>query len=40
MRYYEFKGWNSDGIPTKESLHELDLDYVSEDFIRARDLDA
>jgi benzoyl-CoA reductase subunit BamB len=32
-RYYEFKGWNSDGIPTKESLHELGLDYVSEDFI-------
>ena len=20
--YYEFKGWNKDGIPTKESLHE------------------
>ena len=32
-RYYEFKGWDSDGIPTKESLHELDLDYVSQDFI-------
>jgi len=31
--YYKFKGWNNDGIPTKESLHELDLDYVSEDFI-------
>ncbi len=30
--YYKFKGWNSDGIPTKETLQELDLDYVSEDF--------
>ena len=32
--YYRFKGWNSDGIPTKESLHELGLDYVSEDFVK------
>jgi benzoyl-CoA reductase subunit BamB len=32
--YYKFKGWNSDGIPTKESLDELGLNYVSEDFIR------
>ncbi|HSO67834.1 MAG TPA: aldehyde ferredoxin oxidoreductase C-terminal domain-containing protein, partial [Desulfatirhabdiaceae bacterium] len=32
--YYKFKGWNDDGIPTKASLHELGLDYVSEDFIR------
>jgi benzoyl-CoA reductase subunit BamB len=31
--YYKFKGWNKEGIPTKESLHELGLDYVSEDFI-------
>jgi len=31
--YYKFKGWNNDGIPTKESLHELGLDYVSEDFL-------
>jgi aldehyde:ferredoxin oxidoreductase len=30
--YYKFKGWNNEGIPTKETLHELDLDYVSEDF--------
>ncbi|MFC1933202.1 aldehyde ferredoxin oxidoreductase N-terminal domain-containing protein [Chloroflexota bacterium] len=29
--YYKFKGWNNGGIPTKESLHELGLDYVSED---------
>jgi benzoyl-CoA reductase subunit BamB len=31
--YYKLKGWNKDGIPTKESLHELGLDYVSDDFI-------
>jgi len=30
--YYKFKGWNNDGIPTKETLHELGMDYVSEDF--------
>jgi benzoyl-CoA reductase subunit BamB len=30
--YYEFKGWNNQGIPTKEALHELGLDYISEDF--------
>jgi len=29
--YYKFKGWNKDGIPTKEALHELGLDYISED---------
>ena len=32
--YYKFKGWNNDGIPTKESLNELALDYVAEDFLR------
>jgi benzoyl-CoA reductase subunit BamB len=32
--YYRFKGWNHDGIPTQESLHELGLDDVSEDFIQ------
>ncbi len=32
--YYKFKGWNSQGIPTKESLSALDLDYVSEDFVK------
>ncbi|BBO81455.1 aldehyde ferredoxin oxidoreductase [Desulfosarcina ovata subsp. sediminis] len=32
--YYQFKGWNNDGIPTKASLHDLGLDYVSEDFIK------
>ncbi|HXK28599.1 MAG TPA: aldehyde ferredoxin oxidoreductase N-terminal domain-containing protein [Candidatus Binatia bacterium] len=32
--YYEFKGWNSDGIPTKETLDQLGLNYVSDDFIK------
>jgi benzoyl-CoA reductase subunit BamB len=32
--YYKFKGWNDDGIPTKESLHDLGLDYVSDEFIK------
>jgi benzoyl-CoA reductase subunit BamB len=32
--YYQFKGWNDDGVPTKESLHDLGLDYVWEEFIR------
>ena len=29
--YYKYKGWNMDGIPTKERLQELDLGYVAED---------
>jgi aldehyde:ferredoxin oxidoreductase len=29
--YYKFKGWNHDGIPTKEALQELDLGYIAED---------
>ncbi|MDD3472992.1 MAG: aldehyde ferredoxin oxidoreductase N-terminal domain-containing protein [Syntrophaceae bacterium] len=32
--YYKFKGWNRDGIPTKEALHDLDLDYVAEDLLK------
>ncbi|GBF34658.1 tungsten-containing aldehyde:ferredoxin oxidored uctase [Desulfocucumis palustris] len=32
--YYKYKGWNNDGIPTKERLLELDLDYVVEDLER------
>ena len=31
--YYAFKGWNSDGIPTLESLTELGLEYVAEEFL-------
>jgi benzoyl-CoA reductase subunit BamB len=30
--YYKFRGWDNQGIPTKESLQELDLAYVAEDF--------
>jgi benzoyl-CoA reductase subunit BamB len=29
--YYKFRGWNHQGIPTKETLQELDLGYVAED---------
>ncbi len=29
--YYKFKGWDHQGIPTKETLQELDLGYVAED---------
>ena len=32
--YYAYKGWNSDGIPTKERFHELDLDYAYEELKR------
>ena len=32
--YYAFKGWNDDGIPTKETLEDLGLDYVAEEFIK------
>jgi len=31
--YYRFKGWNEQGIPTTESLRELSLDYVADDFL-------
>lgn len=29
--YYELKGWNKDGIPTKKKLDELGLNYVGKD---------
>jgi benzoyl-CoA reductase subunit BamB len=32
--YYRFKGWNEAGIPTRETLLELGLDYVAENFIQ------
>ena len=32
--YYKLKGWNKDGIPTEESLNELGLDYVAEEFLK------
>ncbi len=30
--YYKFKGWDSRGIPTRETLQELDLGLVADDF--------
>jgi aldehyde:ferredoxin oxidoreductase len=32
--YYKFKGWNNDGIPTKETFEELDLGYAAEELER------
>ncbi|MGQ9546234.1 MAG: aldehyde ferredoxin oxidoreductase family protein [Dehalococcoidia bacterium] len=32
--YYKFKGWNKEGIPTRETLDKLGLNYVSEDLER------
>ncbi|MCL5057511.1 MAG: aldehyde dehydrogenase [Actinobacteria bacterium] len=32
--YFEYKGWDKQGIPTKASLYELGLDYVYEDFVK------
>uniref|UniRef100_C6E5Q5 Aldehyde ferredoxin oxidoreductase n=1 Tax=Geobacter sp. (strain M21) TaxID=443144 RepID=C6E5Q5_GEOSM len=29
--YYKYKGWNEDGIPTREKLDELGLGYVAND---------
>jgi aldehyde:ferredoxin oxidoreductase len=29
--YYKFKGWNDQGIPTRETLTSLDLGYVADD---------
>jgi aldehyde:ferredoxin oxidoreductase len=30
-KYYQFKGWNSEGIPTRQTLEQLDLDYVADE---------
>jgi aldehyde:ferredoxin oxidoreductase len=32
--YYKFKGWNNEGIPTRETLDKLGLDFVAEDLER------
>jgi len=32
--YYKYRGWNKEGIPTKELLERLKLDYVAEYFIK------
>ncbi|MBN2239159.1 MAG: hypothetical protein JW712_05260 [Dehalococcoidales bacterium] len=31
--YYEYRGWNNEGIPKKETLEKLQLGYVAEDLI-------
>ncbi|MBS3918190.1 MAG: aldehyde dehydrogenase [Deltaproteobacteria bacterium] len=33
-KYYDFKGWTFDGIPTKETLEKLSLGYVADDLIK------
>ena len=33
-KYYDFKGWTFDGIPTKETLQKLDLGYVADSLIK------
>ncbi len=38
--YYRMKGWNNDGIPTKETLDDLGLDFVSRDFLERGILEA
>ena len=32
--YYNLKGWNREGIPAKETLENLQLDYISKDFLK------
>ncbi len=38
-KYYAFKGWNSEGIPTRATLEALDLTYIADDFERCGILD-
>ncbi|MGC2776342.1 MAG: aldehyde ferredoxin oxidoreductase N-terminal domain-containing protein [Bradyrhizobium sp.] len=30
-KYYEFKGWNHEGVPTRQTLERLDMGYVADD---------
>lgn len=32
--YYKYKGWNNNGVPTRERLEALDLGYVADDLER------
>jgi aldehyde:ferredoxin oxidoreductase len=32
--YYEYRGWNKDGVPTKETLEKLQLGYIADDFTK------
>ena len=31
--YYEYRGWNKEGVPKKDTLEKLGLDYVAKDLI-------
>jgi hypothetical protein len=33
-KYYAFKGWNSEGIPTRQTLERLDMGYAADDLER------
>ena len=30
-KYYAFKGWNTEGVPTRKTLEDLDMKYVADD---------
>ncbi len=30
-RYYQYKGWNNEGVPTKEFLNEIGLGYIADE---------
>lgn len=32
--YYEYRGWNDQGIPKKETLEKLQLGYIADDFVK------
>ncbi|HHJ00940.1 MAG TPA: aldehyde dehydrogenase, partial [Candidatus Aerophobetes bacterium] len=32
--YYSYRGWNKEGIPTKQTLQKLGLDFVYKDFVK------
>jgi benzoyl-CoA reductase subunit BamB len=32
--YYKYRGWNKDGVPTKETLYKLELDYVYDELVK------
>jgi aldehyde:ferredoxin oxidoreductase len=34
-RFYEIRGWTGEGVPTRDTLAQLDLDFVSESFERS-----
>jgi aldehyde:ferredoxin oxidoreductase len=32
--YYKLRGYDKDGMPTKKTLNDLDLDYVAQDLVK------